>query len=103
MAELERSVIRERIVAGLAYARERGTKSGRPVGRPRRIFDRDQFRPSLRQCTKFRSLCSRSLFVIYPLQITMGSEASQSVIRAAMAEMVNARGGAAASWASATR
>ena len=30
------------------------------------------------------------IFVIYPLQITMGSEARQSVIRAAMAEMVNA-------------
>ena len=42
MAELERSVIRERVNAGLEYAREHGTKSGRPVGRPRRVFDRDQ-------------------------------------------------------------
>ena len=42
MAELERSVIRERVIAGLEYAREHGTKSGRPVGRPRRVFDRDQ-------------------------------------------------------------
>ncbi len=42
MAELERSVIRERVMAGLEYAREHGTKSGRPVGRPKRIFDRDQ-------------------------------------------------------------
>ena len=42
MAELERSVIRERVIAGLEYARERGTKSGRAIGRPRRIFDRDE-------------------------------------------------------------
>jgi len=42
MAELERSVIRERVVAGLEYARQRGTKSGRPVGRPRVVFRRDR-------------------------------------------------------------
>jgi len=49
MAELERSVIRERVVAGLEYAREHGTKSGRQIGRPKRIFDREQvFR--LRMC-----------------------------------------------------
>ena len=42
MAELERSVIRDRVVAGLYYAREHGTKSGRPVGRPKKIFDREE-------------------------------------------------------------
>ena len=40
MAELERSVIRERVVAGLEYARRHGTKSGKPIGRPRAVFDR---------------------------------------------------------------
>ena len=35
MAELERNIIRERVTAGLDYARRRGTKSGKPVGRPR--------------------------------------------------------------------
>ena len=34
MAELERNIIRERVVAGLDHARRNGTKSGRPVGRP---------------------------------------------------------------------
>ena len=34
-AELERSVIRERINAGIARARDKGTKSGKPIGRPR--------------------------------------------------------------------
>ena len=40
LAELEREVIRERVRAGIDYARAHGTKSGRPLGRPRRIFDR---------------------------------------------------------------
>jgi len=34
-AEFEREIIKERIAAGLARAKEQGTKSGRPVGRPR--------------------------------------------------------------------
>jgi DNA invertase Pin-like site-specific DNA recombinase len=34
-AEFERSLIRERVMAGLARARKQGTKSGRPSGRPR--------------------------------------------------------------------
>ena len=33
MAELERNVIRERVVAGLEYARRNGTKSGNAIGR----------------------------------------------------------------------
>ena len=40
MAELERNVIRERVIAGLEYARANGTKSGNAIGRPKRIFDR---------------------------------------------------------------
>jgi DNA invertase Pin-like site-specific DNA recombinase len=40
-AEFERDVIRERILAGMAHAREVGTKSGKPIGRERRVFDRD--------------------------------------------------------------
>lgn len=40
MAELERNVIRERIVAGLEHAKAHGTKSGFAVGRPRAVFDR---------------------------------------------------------------
>jgi DNA invertase Pin-like site-specific DNA recombinase len=42
MAELERDVIRERTAAGLEYARQHGTKSGKPIGRPRAVFRRDQ-------------------------------------------------------------
>ncbi len=33
-AEFERSMIQERVKAGMAKAREKGTKSGNPIGRP---------------------------------------------------------------------
>ena len=41
IAELERNIIRERVVAGLEYAHTNGTRSGKPVGRPRVIFRHD--------------------------------------------------------------
>jgi DNA invertase Pin-like site-specific DNA recombinase len=41
MAELERNIIRERVSAGVEYARRNGTRSGRPIGRPRAIFRAD--------------------------------------------------------------
>lgn len=41
IAELERDLIRERVIAGLNYAKDNGTKSGNHVGRPRKIFRRD--------------------------------------------------------------
>lgn len=44
LAEFERELIRERIVAGMEYAARCGTKSGKPSGRPRRIFDRQKAR-----------------------------------------------------------
>ena len=42
MAELERDVIGERAAAGLEYAPQHGTKSGKPIGRPRAVFRHDQ-------------------------------------------------------------
>ncbi len=42
IAELERQVIRERVGAGIKHAKRHGTKSGRPIGRPRRVFDRNR-------------------------------------------------------------
>jgi DNA invertase Pin-like site-specific DNA recombinase len=39
VARQERQRLSERVRAGLARARERGTRSGRPIGRPRRILD----------------------------------------------------------------
>lgn len=44
LAEMERGFIRERTAAGLARARAKGTRSGRPIGRPRRALDVDEVR-----------------------------------------------------------
>ena len=38
-AQLERGILRERVTAGLDRARRHGTKSGRPIGRPRLEID----------------------------------------------------------------
>jgi len=40
MAQLERRVIQERVIAGIEHAKARGTKSGAAIGRPRVVFDR---------------------------------------------------------------
>jgi DNA invertase Pin-like site-specific DNA recombinase len=42
IAELERNIIKERVDAGLECAHANGTRSGKPVGRPRVIFRHDQ-------------------------------------------------------------
>jgi DNA invertase Pin-like site-specific DNA recombinase len=34
-AEFERGIVRERVLAGMARAKVKGTKSGKPIGRPR--------------------------------------------------------------------
>ena len=41
-AEFERAVINERVVAGIRNAQAKGTRSGKPIGRPKRIFNRGQ-------------------------------------------------------------
>jgi DNA invertase Pin-like site-specific DNA recombinase len=42
MAQLERRVIQERVIAGIEHAKAKGTKSGAAIGRPRAVFDRAQ-------------------------------------------------------------
>ena len=59
MAELERGVIRERVVAGMEYARLRGTKSGKPIGRPRAIFRRDEAQELRSQGVSWREIANR--------------------------------------------
>lgn len=39
-AEMERSMINERVVAGVRHAQKHGTKSGIAIGRPKRVFSR---------------------------------------------------------------
>ena len=47
IAKQERLRISERVRAGLERARKSGTRTGRPIGRPRAVFRRDQI-PELR-------------------------------------------------------
>ena len=62
MAELERNIIRERVLAGMEHARRNGTRSGKPLGRPKAIFDRAQALLFRRQGLSWREL-SRKLRV----------------------------------------
>jgi DNA invertase Pin-like site-specific DNA recombinase len=48
VAQFERELVRERVSAEMRTAKVRGTRSGRPIGRPRRVFDHQQVR-QLRQ------------------------------------------------------
>lgn len=42
VAQFERELIRERVSAGMRAAKAHGTKTGNAIGRPRRIFNRDE-------------------------------------------------------------
>jgi DNA invertase Pin-like site-specific DNA recombinase len=42
VAQFERELIRERVSAGMRNAQSKGTRSGKAIGRPRRVFDREE-------------------------------------------------------------
>jgi DNA invertase Pin-like site-specific DNA recombinase len=42
VAQFERELIHERVSAGMRAAKTHGTKTGNAIGRPRRIFNRDE-------------------------------------------------------------
>jgi DNA invertase Pin-like site-specific DNA recombinase len=42
VAELERDILAERVQAGMEYASRHGTRSGKAIGRPRRVFRRHE-------------------------------------------------------------
>jgi DNA invertase Pin-like site-specific DNA recombinase len=62
MAELERELIAERVRAGLRRARAQGTRSGKPIGRPRRVFHRERVATLRAEGQSLRSI-ARSLQV----------------------------------------
>ena len=59
MAEFERELIRERVLAGMRRARERGTRSGNPIGRPRTVFHRDEVATLRGQGLNWRQIAGR--------------------------------------------
>jgi DNA invertase Pin-like site-specific DNA recombinase len=59
IAKQERIRISERTRAGLDHAREKGTRSGRPIGRPRLVFRRDQVRELRKEGLSWRQIAIR--------------------------------------------
>ncbi len=59
VAQFERELIRERVTAGLQTAKVKGPRSGNPIGRPRRIFDREELAGLRRQGLSFRTIASQ--------------------------------------------
>lgn len=49
----------ERARAAPAYARQHGTRSGKPIGRPRAVFNLDQVRELRRQGVSWRKIARR--------------------------------------------
>ena len=56
LAEFERELIRERVKAGIDRARASGTRSGKPIGRPRRQFDIERARAMRAEGRSWRSI-----------------------------------------------
>ena len=56
---VERSVILERVMAGLDYAKAHGTKSGKPIGRPRVVVSRERVAELLSQGLSWREIADR--------------------------------------------
>ena len=92
MAELERSVIRERVISGLEYARQNGTRSGKPVGRPRAVFHRDQITALRSEGLSWRQIAQRlgvgvtTIRRVYQDQLTLAAslEACQNPVAGAI-------------------
>jgi DNA invertase Pin-like site-specific DNA recombinase len=59
IAKQERTRISERVHAGLARARARGTRSGQPIGRPRVILNRDRILELRRQGLSWREIAAK--------------------------------------------
>ena len=62
-SQYEREMIRERLELGKAYAKEHGTKSGKPMHRPRKVIDIDKIR-------KMRDMGASQKFIASTLNVT---------------------------------
>ena len=57
LGELEVETIRERVLIGLDYAKRHGTKSGKAIGRSKRVFNRDRVIELHAQGMSTRAIC----------------------------------------------
>jgi DNA invertase Pin-like site-specific DNA recombinase len=80
VAEFERSVIRERINAGLAVAREHGTRSGKPFGRPRTLHKhRDAVKKLMKRGISGRRIAAKLKIPVGSIFSVMRSVQSNAV------------------------
>jgi DNA invertase Pin-like site-specific DNA recombinase len=59
VAQFERELIKERVAAGMKKAQTTGTKSGKPIGRPTRILDRQAVRDRRAQGATYTELMNQ--------------------------------------------
>lgn len=60
IAEFEREMIRERVRSGIAAAKQRGTKSGNPIGRPKQTASNvSDMRRLRKEGVSFRQIAKR--------------------------------------------
>lgn len=67
MAELEHGLIRERVMAGQKRAREKGTRSGKPIGRPKREVSVEKLYEAFKARQEGKSWRKISMAVKVPL------------------------------------
>lgn len=60
VAQFERELIRERVSAGMRSAKAKGTRSGKPIGRPRVVFDRAEVLRLHREGLSLAKIASRT-------------------------------------------
>jgi putative DNA-invertase from lambdoid prophage Rac len=56
MAQMERTLHRERVIVGLNQTKNNGTKSGNPVGRPRKVLNRETVNSLRREGRSWREI-----------------------------------------------
>ncbi len=76
-AEFERAIIRERIMAGLSRAKEGGTKTGRPIGRPKTVTPKmeEAIRSSRTEGNSLRKIAEQVGTSLRSVQRVLESEA----------------------------
>jgi DNA invertase Pin-like site-specific DNA recombinase len=79
MAQFERELIQERVRAGLALAKTKGTRSGKPIGRPKVKRERDKDARRIRQLRdegqSYREIADelgRSVMDVHRVAMTLG-------------------------------
>ena len=77
-AEFERAIIRERIMSGLSRAKNVGTKSGRPIGRPKTVTPEmeEAIRSARTDGNSLRKIAEQVGTSLRSVQRVLGSEAT---------------------------